>query len=323
MWIVSKRWGAWLKRGHVSCWLALCAWALPVMAAEPVYVPQAVWVKDNVYAIVGPLGQRSTANAGLNANYGFVVTAQGVILIDSGASAHSAAMLEKAVRAVTPKPIRWVLNTGSQDHRWLGNAYFAQKGAEVQAMANTVTTQQAVAAQQMTGLQRFVGDQLQGTVPSQASTVHAAPEKTLVIDGITLQWLETNAHYPGDTLIHLPQQSVTFTGDLVYVDRILGVLPQSNVRKAQAAFERLKTLQPQHVVPGHGRVTDLAQASRETGDYYAFLIDKVGAAARNMDPMDETLKQWGQPAQFMHLQNFDELHRANMNRVFVDFEANP
>jgi hypothetical protein len=85
----------------------------------------------------------------------------------------------------------------------------------------------------------------------------------------------------------------------------------------------LKDLQPQHVVPGHGRVTDLAQASRETGDYYAFLIDKVGAAARNMDPMDETLKQWGQPAQFMHLQNFDELHRANMNRVFVDFEANP
>jgi hypothetical protein len=49
----------------------------------------------------------------------------------------------------------------------------------------------------------------------------------------------------------------------------------------------------------------------------------VGAAARNMDPMDETLKQWAQPAQFMHLQNFDELHRANMNRVFVDFEANP
>lgn len=321
--IVSKRWGAWLKRGQVSCWVALYAWALPVMGAEPVYVPEAVQVKDNVYAIVGPLGQRSTANAGLNANYGFVVTDHGVILIDSGASAHSAALLEKAVRSVTPKPIRWVLNTGSQDHRWLGNAYFAQKGAQLQAMANTVKTQRAMAAQQLTGLQRFVGTQLQGTVPQQAETVHGAPEKTVVIDGVSLQWIETNAHYPGDTLIHLTQQSVTFTGDLVYVDRLLGVLPQSNVRKAQTAFERLKVLQPQHVVPGHGRVTDLAQASRETGDYYAFLIDKVGAAARNMDPMGETLNQWAKPAQFMHLQNFEELHRANMNRVFVDFEANP
>ncbi len=321
--IMAKRWGTWLQRIQAFGCVAWCGLALPVVGAEPVYVPQAVQVKENVYAIVGPLGQRSTANAGLNANYGFVVATQGVILIDSGASAHSAAMLEKAVRAVTPKPIRWVLNTGSQDHRWLGNAYFAQKGAQLQAMANTVKTQQVMAAQQLTGLQRFVGEQLQGTVPQQASTVHVGPEKTVVIDGITLQWIETNAHYPGDTLIHLPQQSVTFTGDLVYVDRLLGVLPQSNVRKAQAAFERLKLLQPQHVVPGHGRVTDLAQAVRETGDYYAFLIDKVGAAARNMEPMDETLNQWARPAQFMHLQNFDELHRANMNRVFVDFESNP
>lgn len=320
---MTKRWGAWRQRVQaLGCVLGF-GLALPLVGAEPVYVPQAVQVKDNVYAIVGPLGQRSTANAGLNANYGFVVSAQGVILIDSGASAHSAALLEKAVRAVTPKPIRWVLNTGSQDHRWLGNAYFAQKGAQLQAMANTAKTQRAMAAQQLTGLQRFVGEQLQGTVPQQADTVHAGPEKTVVIDGITLQWIETNAHYPGDTLIHLPQHSVTFTGDLVYVDRLLGVLPQSSVRKAEAAFELLKVLQPQHVVPGHGRVTDLAQASRETGDYYAFLIDKVGAAARNMEPMDETLNQWAKPAQFMHLQNFDELHRANMNRVFVDFESNP
>jgi hypothetical protein len=42
-----------------------------------------------------------------------------------------------------------------------------------------------------------------------------------------------------------------------------------------------------------------------------------------MEPMDETLNRWAQPRPFMHLQNFDELHRANMNRVFVDFEANP
>lgn len=97
------------------------------LATEPVYVPKAERVTDNVYAIVGPLGQRSQANAGLNANYGFVVTPQGVILIDSGASAYSAAKLEKAVAQVTKEPVRWVLNTGSQDHRWLGNDYLAER----------------------------------------------------------------------------------------------------------------------------------------------------------------------------------------------------
>ncbi len=303
----------------MSVWLGMTA----AHAQEPLYTPKAQQVTGNVYAIVGPLGQRSEVNAGLNANYGFVVTAQGVALIDSGASAHSAALIEQAVKAVTPQPIRWVLNTGSQDHRWLGNDYFARRGAQVHAQAATVQTQKASAEQQLAGLQRFVGDQLKGTQPGYATVVHAGPEAAVTLGGVQFQWVQTSAHYPGDTLIHLPQASVTFTGDLVYVDRLLGVLPQSNVRKASQAFERLRALSPKHVVPGHGRVTDMAQAQKETGDYYRFLIDHIGAAARNMDPLSETLDKFAAPAQFKHLQNFDELHRANMNRVFVDFESNP
>ena len=303
----------------VSVWLGMTA----AHAQEQLYTPKAQPVTGNVYAIVGPLGQRSEANAGLNANYGFVVTAQGVALIDSGASAHSAALIEQAVKAVTPQPIRWVLNTGSQDHRWLGNDYFARRGAQVHAQAATVQTQKASAEQQLAGLQRFVGDQLKGTQPGYATVVHAGPEAAVTLGGVQFQWVQTSAHYPGDTLIHLPQSSVTFTGDLVYVDRLLGVLPQSNVRKASQAFERLRALSPKHVVPGHGRVTDMAQAQKETGDYYRFLIDNIGSAARNMEPLSETLDKFAAPAQFKHLQNFDELHRANMNRVFVDFESNP
>ena len=310
-----------LMRSSVA--LILFSFGLSAVGSEQVFVPRAVKVAESLYAIVGPLGQRSEANAGLNANYGFVVTASGVILIDSGASSHSAAMLEQAVKAVTSKPIKWVLNTGAQDHRWLGNSYFAKRGAEIHAMVGTVKTQQASAQQQLDNLKRFIGGQLAGTTPFYATRTHQPPEQEVVIEGVRIQWIETNAHYPGDTMIHFPDTSVVFAGDLVYVDRILGVLPQSNVRKAQAAFRRLMALNPKHVVPGHGRVTDLAQAKRETGDYYDFLIANVGNAARNMDSISETLDKFATPTQFMGLENFEDLHRANMNRVFVDFEANP
>jgi glyoxylase-like metal-dependent hydrolase (beta-lactamase superfamily II) len=310
-----------LMRSSVA--LILFSFGLSAVGSEQVFVPRAVKVAESLYAIVGPLGQRSEANAGLNANYGFVVTASGVILIDSGASSHSAAMLEQAVKAVTSKPIKWVLNTGAQDHRWLGNSYFAKRGAEIHAMDGTVKTQQASAQQQLDNLKRFIGGQLAGTTPFYATRTHQPPEQEVVIEGVRIQWIETNAHYPGDAMIHFPGTSVVFAGDLVYVDRILGVLPQSNVRKAQAAFRHLMALNPKHVVPGHGRVTDLAQAKRETGDYYDFLIANVGNAARNMDSISETLDKFATPTQFMGLENFEDLHRANMNRVFVDFEANP
>ena len=289
--------------------------------AAHAYEPRAEKLVDNVYAIVGPLGQRSADNDGLNANYGFVVTPKGVILIDSGASRLGAEKLATAVRKVTKLPVRWVVNTGSQDHRWLGNAYFAGRGAEIIALARTAATQAEYAAQQMQGLERFLGKRLEGTTPLPAPKTLAGETVTLELGGVTLELAYTDAHYPGDARLWLPRQRVVFTGDLVYVDRLLGVLPMSSVKNGQQAFHALATLKPARIVPGHGRVTDLAQAQRETGDYYDFLAAKVGAAAREMEPMDATLDRYADLPQFRHLENYADLHRANMNRAFVEFES--
>jgi glyoxylase-like metal-dependent hydrolase (beta-lactamase superfamily II) len=298
--------------------LFVLALAAPAVHA---FQPKAEKVVDNVYAIVGPLGQRSEDNDGLNANYGFVVTPQGVILIDSGASVLGAKKIEAAIRKVTQQPVRWVVNTGSQDHRWLGNDYFAGQGAEVIALTRTAATQAEYATQQMTGLERFLGKRLEGTKPLPATKTLAGEKATLERGGVMLELAYTDTHYPGDARVWLPKQRVVFSGDLIYVDRLLGVLPWSSVKNGQQAFKALAALQPARIVPGHGRVCDLAQAQRETGDYYDFLADKVGAAARNMEPLSETLDRYADLPAFRHLDNYGDLHRANMNRAFVEFES--
>jgi glyoxylase-like metal-dependent hydrolase (beta-lactamase superfamily II) len=285
------------------------------------FVPQAERVADNVYAIVGPLGQRSVENDGLNATFGFVVTPDGVILVDSGASRLGAEKLARAIRAVTDRPVRWVINTGSQDHRWLGNEHFAKQGAQLIALRRTAATQAQYAQQHLQGLERQLGVRLAGTTPLPATTRHDGDAATLVLGGETVVLRYTDAHFPGDVLVHLPRRGVVFTGDLVYIDRILGVLPWSSVAKGQKAFHALAALKPLHVVPGHGRVCDLTKAQRETGDYYAFLTETIGKAAQEMEPMDEVLTRHADLPAFRHLENYRDLHRANMNRAFTEYEA--
>ena len=285
------------------------------------YQPLAEQVVNNVYAIVGPLGQRSADNDGLNANFGFIVTDAGVILIDSGASKLGAEKLAAAVRSVTDKPVRWVINTGSQDHRWLGNAYFADQGAEVMAMARTAATQAQYGQQQVNGLEGFLRERLQGTKPLPAPKTLDGDAVTLELGGETLELAYTDAHFPGDAWVWLPKHGVAFSGDLIYVDRLLGVMPTSSVRNGQRAFRALEQVQPERIVPGHGRVCDLAQATQETGDYYDFLVETVGTAATEMEPMDATLDRYADLPQFKHLENYDGLHRANMNRAFLEFET--
>ncbi len=287
------------------------------------YEPKAEKVVDNIYAIIGPLGQRSAENDGLNANSGFIVTPKGVILVDSGASRLGAEKLAAAIAKVTKQPIRWVINTGSQDHRWLGNDYFASQGAQVIAMRRTAQTQSEYATQQMDSMKRFLGEHMRGTKPLPASkTLDGDPAK-LVLGGEELELAYTNAHFPGDAWVWLPKNKVMFSGDLVFVDRLLGVLPWSSVRNSQKAFHALAALKPASIVPGHGRVCDLAQAQLETGDYYEFLAEKVGAAAKEMEPMSEVLNRYMDLPAFKHLENYADLHRTNMNRAFVEFESAP
>lgn len=299
----------------------LLLFSLLLAPAAQAFTPKAEKVADAVYAIVGPLGQRSAENDGLNANYGFVVTPRGVILIDSGASQLGAQKLEAAIRDVTDQPVRWVVNTGSQDHRWLGNDHFAGKGAQVIALKRTAATQAEFADQHMRMLAGFLGPRLEGTRPLPATTLLDGDETSVELGGETLTLRYTDAHFPGDAWIWLPKRNVVFTGDLVYVDRILGVLPWSSVKKGQKAFHALEALNPRHIVPGHGGVCDLAKARRDSGDYEDFLANVIGKAAQDMEPMDATLAKHADLPQFKHLHNYTDLHRANMNRAFVEFEA--
>jgi glyoxylase-like metal-dependent hydrolase (beta-lactamase superfamily II) len=298
----------------------LFIFALSAHAAQS-YQPKAEKVVDNVYALIGPLGQRSADNDGLNANFGFIVTPEGVILIDSGASRLGAEKIAAAIGAVTDKPVRWVINTGSQDHRWLGNDYFAGKGAQLIALARTAATQAEYAKQHMDSLNRFLGERMQGTKPLPAPKALAGESATLSLGGETLMLAYTNAHFPGDAWVWLPKHSVMFSGDLVFVDRLMGVLPMSSVKNGQAAFHAMAALNPTWIVPGHGRICDLAQAQRETGDYYDFLVDKVGAAAIEMEPMSATLDRYAEMPAFQNLDNYTGLHRTNMNRAFTEFES--
>ncbi len=299
---------------------ALIALALSSHQANA-YTPVAQMVVDNVYAIVGPLGQRSAENEGLNNNLGFIVTDEGVILIDSGASRLGAERIAQAVARITPQPIKWVLNTGGQDHRWLGNDYFAEKGAETIAMARTAKTQAQYADQQLESLKGFLGERLVGTRPQPATRTLDGDSSSLKLGGVEFKFYYTDAHYPGDTMIWLPQQQVLFSGDLVYVDRAFVLLPWSSVRHGQEAFRAMEALNPKYIVPGHGAVTELTKARRECGDYYDFLNDTIGAAAQEMEPMEEVLDRYTNLPAFEHLEHFNELHRTNMNRTYLEYEA--
>ena len=301
--------------------ISVVAYSSALMAKEEAYIPKAIQVTDNVFAIVGPINQRSEANDGLNNNFGVIVTKEGVILIDSGASKLGAVKIAKAVKEITEQPIRWVINTGGQDHRWLGNHHFVQQGAETIALERTAATHAKFADRQLESLKRFLGKRLEGTVAQPATKKLAGNDVELTLGGVKLVLSYTDTHFPGDAWVWLPDQKVIITGDLVYVDRMLSVHPWSSMRNAQKAFKAMEALGPKHIIPGHGKVCDIKTARRDSGDYYDFLVGTVGSAAQEMEAMEEVIDKYSKMPAFEHLEHFNDLHRANMNRTYLEFES--
>ncbi|KTG16877.1 MULTISPECIES: MBL fold metallo-hydrolase [unclassified Guyparkeria] len=313
-----------MKKALVSL-LALLGLGLAgiTQADEPQnYEPRATPVVDNVYAIVGPITGRTAGNDALNNNLGFVVTDTGVVLIDSGASRLGAKQIDAAIDAVTDQPVTHVINTGSQDHRWLGNAWFAEQGAEIIALKRTVETQRRFADQHVARLEEVLGERFAGTEPMPSADPIDADRKRLEIGGTTFEliWFG-DAHFPGDIVVWLPERETVFTGDMVYVDRMLGIHPWSDVLSWQGAFHEMETLEAKHVVPGHGQVTDMAQARAEAGDYLDFLVAEIRTAVDNFEGLQATVDRLTDAPRFKHLEHFDNWHRTNISRAYTQIEA--
>lgn len=285
-----------------------------------------VRVADGVYALVGDLGQRSPANLGHNMTSGFIVTGDGVVVIDTGGSLANAQAIHTAIRKVTAAPVIFAVNTGGQDHRWFGNDYFRRQGAKIAAADSTVADMRNRGAEQVARIKPLLGDRFEGTRLAYPDTTFSE-RMTLPVRGMRIELIHTGgAHTEGDLLVWLPGQSIVFAGDTVFADRLLGILPGSAGRWVKSLEYLRDTLKPRVVVPGHGRVTGLDRALRDSYDYLVFLRSAVGRRFKEgaFDPVEasQNLDQ----SRFAHLRNYDDLGLRSRNALAVAeeiFQARP
>lgn len=277
-------------------------------------------VAPGVYAYIGETGMRTYENEGMNANAGFIVTDAGVVVVDSGPTWKVAQTIHAAIRAVTRQPVKYVINTGGQDHRWLGNGYFKAHGAQIIAAQAALADMNERGALQLAGLAGELKDKVAGTEVVLPTRTFDSKE-VLRLGGREIVLLHfRGGHTPGDSVVWLPKEKLLFAGDLVYVDRLLGVLPFSNATDWLASFGAMEKLSPRLIVPGHGAVCDLPKAQRETRDYLRHLIDHMANAVDNMVGLQQAIDSLDQ-SRWAGLANYALLKGGNASRVYLEMES--
>jgi glyoxylase-like metal-dependent hydrolase (beta-lactamase superfamily II) len=307
--------------------LALALAAAPVLADEDIpdqYPGSALYAKPvevipNVWSAIGATAPPTYENTGHNNNLSFLVTGDGVIVINGGAAWVLAEALHDEIKAITDQPVRLVINENGQGHAMLGNGYWAAHGVPILAHEDAAHAFEEDAAQILQGMQRYNRDKAEGTV-LQGPTETFSDRYDITMGDMRIEVLYLGpAHSPGDISVWLPEEKLVIAGDMAFHERLLPIFADTDTKgwleTWETAFEPLGAV---YVIPGHGHPTNMAQVRRYTHDYLAWLRARVG---EHIDAGGDLAgSYYVDQTPFAHLDTFDELATRNAGLVFEAME---
>ena len=256
--------------------LTLLACALPARS-EFDYALQPRQIAEGVWLVEGSTENFAQSNGGNIVNSGFIVTDQGVLVIDSGPSKRYGEALRQAIARVTDKPVLQLLLTHHHPDHVLGNQAFAD--VSIAALAGTMALLEEQGEAMAENMYRLVGDWMRGTevlLPTQELEAGA-----LHIGGRQLRLLALRGHTGADLAILDESSGVLFAGDLVFYQRALTTPGTPGLDVWLGDLERLQALPWKLIVPGHGPLAESAAPFEQMRDYLAWLDELLrnGAAA--------------------------------------------
>ncbi len=301
--------------------------AAPVIASEDIadqYPQSELYAKPyefipHVYTAIGATAPPSYENSGHNNNLSFVVTGDGVLVVNGGASARLAAALHDEIRAVTDQPVKLVISENGQGHAVLGNSYWRDQGVPVLMHEEAAAEVAAHGDQILMGMERYNRDKAAGTrivAPDETFS----DKKVVEMGGVTFEVLHLgSAHGPGDTQVWIPQWNIVIAGDIAFHERMPPIFADTCTSCWIETFEGPFTaLGAAYVIPGHGHPTNMGTVTSGTVGYLRDLRAKVGA---HLDEGgDLAAAFYVDQSGWAHLDTFEELATKNAGRVFEEME---
>ncbi|MBI3825905.1 MAG: MBL fold metallo-hydrolase [Candidatus Rokubacteria bacterium] len=255
----------------------------------------------------------------VNSNTAIIESDDGVVIVDTHSKPSAARVIVDRLRELTPKPVRYVINTHFHWDHWHGNEVYpaAYPGAEI------VTNQITREAMLRKGLKRIQDHVRQ--VPAEIATLEAdlaaatgagqraklehdlrmARSYLAEVKGLkpalpTIAFEQTmkiyrrdreihllhlgRAHTEGDVFVHLPREKVVITGDA-----LIGWTPYMGDGYPEewvGTLDRLAQLDFTHIIMGHGDVVGREWLATFRG-YVHDLVEAVRREAATGAPLDE------------------------------------
>jgi len=275
-------------------------------------------VIDGVWSAIGATSPPRYENSGHNNNLSFVITSEGVLVVNAGASYLLAEALHTEIKKITDQPIKYVVLENGQGHAMLGSDYWKSQGATVIAHIDAAHEIEENSFAILERLKNAVKERADGTKVVMPD-VTFEDKKVIEMGGVRFELLNLGpAHSPGDIMVWLPEKSLIITGDMAFHQRMLPLFGHTNTATWIETWDKFAALNAKYVIPGHGSPTNMEEVTRYTRDYLVYLRKKMGALIENGGTLQEAYEIDQSP--YMHLPTSEFLAKRNAGHVFQSME---
>lgn len=276
-------------------------------------------ILDHVWSAIGATAPPTYANSGHNNNLTFIITDEGVVVVNAGDNYLLARSLHEEIKSITDKPVKYVVLENGQGHAMLGSNYWQEQRATVIAHADAAAQIEKYGERILEGMQARNKDKAFGTQLAKPDKTFDGEKHEIKLGGKTIELLNLGpAHSPGDIMVWLPEDKLIITGDMAFHQRMLPVFEHTDTDGWINTWDRLVALKPQYVIPGHGGPTNLSEVTKYTKDYLVYMRGEVEKVLEDGGDLNEAYAI--DQSAYAHLHTFKQLNLRNAARIFREME---
>lgn len=273
-------------------------------------------VTNNIYAYLGYyLEEIDTKNEGFISNCGFIVTDEGVVVVDTLSTPDLGKKLLSEIKKVTKKPVKYIITTHFHPDHFFGNQVFKDTGVII----SHENTREHIVDRGKFALDTFrerLGKLFEGAevvLPivtfNNKLTIHLGGKKIEVL-------YFGRGHTDGDAIVYIPDEKAVFAGDLVNNNR-LPFIGDGHSGDLINTLKKMEALDTNYVIPGHGPVGDKASIAKSR-EFVEDLREDVKKFVEKGKSLQQTLNDLKMP-KYEKWGRYDLLPR-NVKKVYLEFE---
>ena len=280
-------------------------------------------LNDQVYVIHGPQADPSKDNEGFMNNPGLILSKNGAIVVDPGASSSIGRKVFKEIRKIIDKPILAIINTHNHGDHWLGNEGIQENYPKINIYSHHKMLKQARDEGQnwIEIMEVMTNYATKGTktVPPTDGLTHLTE---INIDGEIFRAHIPNdlGHSDSDLMIEHVGSKTIFMGDNLFNNRLARA--PADIHKNMASLKYAIDLGMNHYIPGHGPSGSANTAVKPYLDYFQIIMNEAKKAYDDGKADFEIKPDVNKKLTSYHSwSGYEDSYGKHLNKLMMEIEA--